>query len=658
MFVAVPRTEGSPPRSSRDVFLAAGLALLVFAPLFAQTPDPAYLPLSKAYEEAARKQYDAAIADFLTGIAAAPDRAAPRKDLAYTYLKIGENDLAREQFGEAMRIDPKDTQVAMEYAFLCYESKRQAEARRIFDRIRKTGNAVAEQAFQNIDRPLEAGIERWKQAIAMGADNFNAHFELASLAEQRDEPALAAEHYEKAWRLKPEQRYVLVDLGRVWKSLGRNEDAMAALMAASRGGEARAAEMARELMPQRYPYVSEFQKALALDAQNGELRREFAYLLLKMERPAEAEEQFRILVASDPKDLLSATQLGFLLYGRGEHAAAQPLFDRVLAGNDEELANRVRAVLRMPQVLKSRVVAAPTSIDAKVMAERSIQAGYLKDALQYLRVAHEADPSDFQVMLKLGWALNLLHQDREAVEWFGLARKSSDSEIAGEAEQGWENLSRALERIRVSGWLYPVYSSRWRDVFGYSQVRAEVRTGFHIEPYVSVRVVGDTRQSIGTVTPQYLSESSVIGALGVQTDAWHGMRAWFEVGSAFAYLKGTVRPDYRGGISGTERIGRIADTTLDALYISQFDKDFLVYSQNRLGYLGGPLEPYWNLNLVFDARGQDWANIIETGPGIRFLGRPLPRATWVRLDVLRGKYRSTGAAFTDMRAGFWYAFTR
>jgi Tfp pilus assembly protein PilF len=633
-----------------------GLTILACAPILAQPPDPAYTPLSRAYEELGQKRYDAAITDFLSGIEAAPARPGPRKDLAYTYLKVGENDLARDQFREAMHLDPKDSQVAMEYAFLCFESKRQAEARRIFDRIRKTGNPVAEQAFQNIDRPLAEGIARWRQAIARGGDNFNAHFELATLAEQRDELQLAAAHYERAWRLAPQRRSVLVDLGRVWKTLGRNDNAMAALLAASRGGEARAAEMARELMPERYPYIGEFQRALAFDPENGELRRELAYLLLKMNRQAEAEQQFRTLVERDPKDLLSATQLGFLWYARGERAAAQPLFDRVLAGDDDDLANRVRAVLRMPQVLKSQGPAALASIDSKVMAERSIKAGYLKDALKYLQVAQEADPGDFNVMLKLGWTLNLLHRDREAVQWFDLARKSSDSELAGEAGKAWRNLRSEGRPVRISGWLYPVYSSRWRDLFGYGQVRAEVKTGLHIQPYVSLRLVGDTRQSVGALMPQYLSESAVILAAGVGTDTWHGIRGWAEAGWEVSYLRRSVLPDYRGGVSGYHRFGRVADTTLDALYISRFDKDFLVYSQNRAGYLGAPVEPYWNLNATLDARGEAWANIIETGPGIRFVGGPLPASTWVRLDLVRGEYR-TGATFTDMRAGVWYAFS-
>ena len=206
----------------------------------AQAPDPAYEPLARAYDALRVRDYDTAVAGFLTAIEAAPARSAIRKDLAYTYLKIGENERARDQFREALRLDPDDTAVALEYAFLCYEAKEQAQARRIFDRLRREGNATAEQAFRNIDEPLVAGIARWQEALARGPDNFSAHFELATLAEQRDDLALAAEHYEKAWRILPARRSVLLDLGRVWKQLNRGSppgsDADAALLAASRGG--------------------------------------------------------------------------------------------------------------------------------------------------------------------------------------------------------------------------------------------------------------------------------------------------------------------------------------------------------------------------------------------------------------------------------------
>jgi Flp pilus assembly protein TadD len=659
--------------------MRAVVVLAVCQVALAQGPDPAYEALTRAYARLRVGDYDSAIADFRKGIEAAPKRASIRKDLAYAYLKVGENALARDQFREAMELDGTDAQAAMEYAYLCYETKERAQARRVFDRIRTMGaepfQARAEQAFQNIDAPLAAGIARWKEAIEMGADNFSAHFDLATLAEERDELALAAEHYEKAWRILPDRRSVLVDLGRVWKAQNRVEDANAALLAASRGGEARAAEMARELLPERYPYVAEFRRALELDPGNAELRRELAYLLLKMGVQPEAEAEFQRLTETAPEDLLSATQLAFLLYGRGARAAAQPLFDRVLAGNDEDLANRVRAVLRVPQ-LETRRETQPASIDAKVMAERSIKAGYMKDALKYLQIAHESDPGDFNVMLKLGWAYNILHQDAQAIRWFDLARKSSDVQIASEAARAWRNLHSASELFRTTVWLFPMFSTRWRDLFVYGQVKTEIRTRFAVRPYVSLRFIGDTRrtlapETISGVSPQYLSESSFILGVGLRTRTWRGVMAWGEAGSAMSYLTGHVTPDYRAGVSvvrgagrpmGSEAAGWFADTTIDGVFISRFGNDFLMYQQGRLGYttaLGtSQTQFYWNANLTVDGSRQAWANFVEAGPGLRFAGAFLPQHMYCTINLLRGMYLVGGkASYNDFRAGFWYAVT-
>jgi tetratricopeptide (TPR) repeat protein len=645
--------------------------LAVLSAAVAQTPDPAYAPLTRAYESLRSRDYDPAVAAFLQAIAASPARSDIRKDLAYTYLKIGENLLARDQFQEAMRLDPADTQVALEFAFLCYETKEQAQARRIFGRIRRTSGphaVTAEKAFQDIDAPLAAGIARWSQAIAAGADNFSAHFELATLAERREELALAAEHYEKAWRLLPDRRSVLVDLGRVWLALDFRNEANAALLAASRGGEPRAAESARELLPPHYPYVDDFRRALVLDPANTELRRELGYLLLRMDFPREAELEFRTVAEMAPDDLLSATQLGFLLYGRGDLEGAQPWFDRVLAGKDEDLANRVRAVLRLPQILKARPAALPpASIDAKVMAERSIKAGYIKDALKYLQVAHEADPGDFGVMLKLGWTYNILHEDMSAYRWFDLARRSPDPKIASEAGRAWRNLRGANERFRTSAWLFPVFSTRWHDLFSYGQIKTELHTSLPIQPYVSVRFIGDTRQTIGAAAPQYLSESAFILGVGIASVPWRGLTAWAEAGNSMGYLTHHMIPDYRAGISVARTIrsesGRwFADTTLDGLFVSRYGDDFLLYAQSRLGYAAGPehlrAQIYWNANVTLDSKRQDWANFIETGPGLRFTSSWLPPSMYLTVNTLRGAYLTSARAhFTDLRTGVWYAFS-
>jgi Flp pilus assembly protein TadD len=654
----------------------------------AQEPDLAYRPLQHAYDAFRNRDYEQAVTAFRQATQLAPNRASIRKDLAYTLLKIGENEAARDQFAEAMRLDPADQHVALEYAFLCYETKQQAEARRIFDRIRKTGDATAEQAFQNIDQQLAEGIARWRTALQMSPDNFSAHQELAVLADQRGELELAAEHYEKAWKLKPEERFLMLDLGRVWKMLGRNEEAGFVLLAASRGGQPRVAEKARELLLARYPYVYEFEKALALDPRNFELRREFSYLLLQMDKKEDAERQFQILNQTVPGDLLSAAQLGFLRLNRKDYTGAQPLLDQVLKGNDEELADRVRVALKMPQTLRKRTPSPQqTSEEAKALAEKSLKAGYLKDALKYLTIAHENDPVDFSVMLKLGWVYNILHDDREAVKWFNLASKSPDVSIANEGSQASRNLAPGFARFRTTAWAFPFFSSRWHDAFGYGQVKTEMKLGnlpFH--PYISMRFVGDIRGTVGSTlsnpAPQYLSETSVIFGIGLATVTRHGLIGWFEAGEAVKYLTsrkdvGSMIPDYRGGIAYAKGFGHLLnsskgpffETNEDGIFVSRFQNDLLLYTQNRSGYtfsksesLGFQIQLYLNYTATVDRLHQYWANYAEIGPGLRFRFSGLPKSMLFSVNFLRGAYlinqdNPRRPNFFDLRAGFWYAFT-
>src|SRR6476469_4452798 len=98
----------------------------------AQPRDTLFQASDRAYTALRARDYDVAVPAFLAAIQAAPGRADIRKDLAYTLLKIGEPALARDQFRAGMQLDPSDTAAALEYAFLCFETKQQAEARRVF----------------------------------------------------------------------------------------------------------------------------------------------------------------------------------------------------------------------------------------------------------------------------------------------------------------------------------------------------------------------------------------------------------------------------------------------------------------------------------------------------------------------------------------------
>ena len=655
-----------------------------------QAPDPAYADLERAYQALRAKDYDTAIAGFRRGTVVAPDSVQIHKDLGYTLLKIGETEAARDQFAIAMKLDPADENLALEYAYLCYETKRPVDARRTFYRFRLT-NAGAAQAFENIDRPLREGIARWQEAAKQDPNNFSAHEELARLAEQRDELPLAAEHFERAWNLKPLRRDLLVDLGRVWQQVSREGDAMAALLAASRGAEPRIAEQARELLPERYPYVYEFEKALAVDASNIDLRREFAYLLLAMNRLAEAEKQFEMILSRADGDLLSTAQLGLLMLARGDGKAAQPLFEKVLSSKDEALADRVRKALGMPQTLQGRPEAprASVSVEAKTLGLSSLEKGFLKDALKYLSIAHENDPVDFDVMLKLGWANNVLKNDSDALKWFNLARRSPDAKTSAEALRAYHNLKPSQQRFRTTVWAFPTFSTRWRDLFAYAQSKTEWQLKrLPLRPYFSVRFVGDARQTpirFGSgFAPQYLSEGAATVGLGISTHAWRGINGWFEAGEQLRYRvtatdPARMLPDYRGGASYAKGFGHLLtsgshgsflETNDDLIYVHRFGKDTLGYTQNRFGYTGREAENfgglhwqvYWNAGVTADLKRQYWANFVETGPGLRFRFEHMPSFLF-SVNAMRGVYlinqdNPRRPNFMDLRVGVWYAITR
>ncbi|MCU0247190.1 MAG: hypothetical protein MUC42_11480, partial [Bryobacter sp.] len=340
-----------------------------------------------------------------------PDNLNLRKDFGYALLKAGETEAAREQFGLVWQAAPGDQQAGLEFAYLCHETKRVGEARRAFERLATQGNAQAREAFGRIDAALAAEIARWQEAARATPGQFSVHHELAQRAEERAEFALAAEQYRAAWRLKPVDRMLLVDAQRCHRAAGDTQGALIAGIAAYWSSQTRASEQAGP--PERYPFVYEFESALELDPKNPVLRRELGFLLLAMERDGEARQQFEILAREHPEDLWSVAQLGFLLLEQNEVDRAIPLLEGALAKADAELAGRIRKGLQLRVELQPRTISAvPEVEDIRALADRSYEAGYLKDARRYYALALERSPNDHNLMLRLGWTSNVLKQDR------------------------------------------------------------------------------------------------------------------------------------------------------------------------------------------------------------------------------------------------------
>jgi hypothetical protein len=290
-------------------------------------------------------------------------------------------------------------------------------------------------------------------------------------------------------------------------------------------------------------------------------------------------------------------------------------------------------------------------------------------------------------MLKLGYAYNYAKDDRDALQWFDRARQASDPAIATEAAKAFHAVNGDIP-AQTTLWSLPMYSSRWHDVFEYGQLKRTFplpkSLSRWISVYLSARFSGDLKSSIPQhpVNPLYLSDSSVIFAAGMATRTWHHLTLWAEAGESVKYLPfrhdiGNALPDYRGGLSfakgfgnvlGGARSGLFFETTGDAVYVSQYDKDWIFTSQNRAGRTlrltkNTSAQFLWNVNYLHDLKNQYWAETVETGPGLRV------RVPWMRpnvyfsADLLRGVYTNNQGNprrpnYDDVRIGFWYAITK
>ena len=222
-------------------------------------------------------------------------------------------------------------------------------------------------------------------------------------------------------------------------------------------------------------------------------------------------------------------------------------------------------------------------------------------------------------------------------------------------------------------------------MFGYGQIKTELKLGkLPFRPYISARLFGDTRGTILAPLPQVLSESSVVLAVGVASSSWRGLTGWAEAGTAIRYRNegppsGRFSSDYRSGVSfgkgfgrllGSETPGLFFEINADGIYVSRYQNDVLLYAQTRMGVTPPRIAPlgsietqvFWNNNLVRDVKSLDWANYVETGPGIKFRWPWMPRALQFSASAVRGVYTvpqwERKANFVDMRIGFWYAITR
>lgn len=665
------------------LYLKAGQteqAVEAFERVIALDPSDPAATLQLAYLFRAQDRFDRAAALFRQALALDPSRGDVGKELAYLLLRMGETEPARELFAQLVEASPRDHASGLELAFLDYETGRRSQALRRFRSLEQSDDrdvaAKAGETAARLTAELNEAVERWERAVERDPDNRSARLEIARLYERRLEPADAAEQFLAAWHSVEgaNREEILLSLAGARAEAGDPSGAVGAWLLASRSAETRIAEIAREKLPNRFPFASEFRAALALAPDDHGLRLELAYLLLEVGMREEAIVEFETIVRADPGNFQAAAQLAYLYLEQARALDAVTLLEAVRPNADAKILASVGVA-----VTEAREAAARQH---RTLGEKSLQLSYLGDARRELSRAWDLDPSDYASALKLGVVYNLMNEDREALRWFERAASSPDPRIAEQADRSYRNLAPQFRRFTGVVWLFPFFSSRFNTAFGYAQVKGELRLDkVPIRPYVSLRLAGDVRGSTGGTAPQYLSEGSLIPALGLRAPLKRGLTLWGEAGASVAYAsklapgQARARGDFRGGLNffrsggaslGGDEPGRFWETNLDAVYISRFDDNVIGYWQFRPGYRLKNLgwlksQVYMNLNLTADIKHQPWASYAEIGPGFRFLMPSAKPLMSFFVDLVRGVHLTNRnnprrPNYWDMRAGIWYSF--
>lgn len=325
------------------------LHLLAVLPLLlgAGDPQPGYALAEEAYRQLEAGNLDAAMAAFRRALDLDPARAVWRKDLAYVLLRTGDRESAREHFERLWRENAKDETSGLEYGYLCFETRREREAHLAFAELRESANAetraAASKAFEAIDGPLAGSIARWQEALDRAPGQWSAHEELARLAEQRNDNALAAKHYREAWRLRPAKSELLVDLARVLQRQGATSETRKALATAWHFGSPRVREATLALNEGQDPGSGVEPWPVPKEPAGGSLgARQMARLSFEKSYLKDAYRYYREAVSEDPEDFESIYQLGVVSNLLGENRQALEWFRAARLAPDRALATRAR----------------------------------------------------------------------------------------------------------------------------------------------------------------------------------------------------------------------------------------------------------------------------------------------------------------------------
>lgn len=246
------RAHGSFGRSW--FLIRMGTLLVLAVSLWAQAPnispgDPAYPFLERGYRALKAHELEDAVEAFRQAAQAAPGRVQIHKELAYTYIKMGEPQKAVHELETIQRLAPGDHENALSLAFLYSETRREDRALDLLRLAAQSPNPdtrhTARETLAGMRRDLETQIRRWEHAVKLDPGNASARLELAAFYRKNRQYRRAIEQYQAFRRILPDDLPSLLELARLHELLNEPARARAFYLMAWRSPDPRISELGR-----------------------------------------------------------------------------------------------------------------------------------------------------------------------------------------------------------------------------------------------------------------------------------------------------------------------------------------------------------------------------------------------------------------------------
>lgn len=312
-------------------------------------------------------------------------------------------------------------------------------------------------------------------------------------------------------------------------------------------------------------------------------------------------------------------------------------------------------------------------------------------ALPYFETSYKLDPGDIQTVMQIGFLLDGLGRQKEAMRYFRIAMNSkADNKTRDQASTAMQNLAgqqtRQLKDPQFVEFSFsPLYMSRFDNtIFPMNLKMGTKLAGVkNTDIYVSLKSSNDSKSGIGAI-PKIFNDNALVMAIGIRNKPFDEIpiTLYAEAGTAYKYLSDPYekqwQEDYRVGayyykgfepgfkITQLKAFQPMGDINMDVAYYSRYDNNIIGFARGRLGMrvVNSP-SSYADLyalgSVSFDAKGEYYNNNLVGGVGIawrpdRFTPLTL-HAEYIWGSYIGGGERpvDVGASYEDLQIGMdWY----